>query len=158
MKLVALAMAGVLSGLVCVCGCKKKATDAGSSSSSENPASSTPTADASKSSASVPASAPGARATAPYNPTLKVPPPGPPVVINGVTINVQNAERALATASWDANAAFADLRTALRYEDYRRAVEGIQKTAADPSLNEGQKNALAQVMQEVRQAAAAQRR
>src|SRR5439155_26383834 len=112
----------------------------------------------SKSSASATAPAPGAVATAPYNPTLKLPPPGPPVVINGVTINVQNAERALATASWDANAALGDLRTALRYEDFRTAMGHLQKAASDPSLNEGQKNAVAQVMQEVRQAAAAQRR
>ncbi len=156
MKLVALAMMGGLSALLCLCGCKKKSPDTGTPAV-DNTAAANPSGDGSKPSAPAP-SAPGPVATAPYNPKLKPPPPGPPVVINGVTINVQNAERALATASWDANVALGDLRTSLRYEDFRTALGNLQKAASDPSVNEDQKNALAQVMQEIKQAAAAQRR
>jgi hypothetical protein len=74
--------------------------------------------------------------------------------VNGVTINVQNAEKALATASWDANVALGNLRYALRYEDFRAALSHLQKAASDPSLNEPQKAAVSQVIQEVTQAAA----
>ena len=136
--------------LVCLCGCKKK-TDAAASTADTSAS----TADAAKSAAATPpAPAPGAVATAPNNPGLKVPPPGPPVKVNGVTVNVQNAEKALATASWDANVALGNVRTDLRYENYRAAVEHLQKAAADPSVNSAQKAAVAQVIQEVNQAAA----
>jgi len=129
MKLVALAMAGVLRPAVRLRlqekshGCRQQLI-------SENPASSTPTADASKSSASVPASAPGARATAPYNPTLKVPPPGPPVVINGVTINVQNAERALATVHGMQMPPSLTCGPRCATQDYRRPWKASKRPAA----------------------------
>jgi len=134
---------------LCLCGCKKKAAESASTGDA-----SAPTADAAKPEASAPAPAPGAVASAPNNPGLKVPPPGPPVKVNGVTINVQEAEKALATASWNANVALGNLRTDLRYEDYRAALGHLQTAAADPSLNESQKAALQKVMGEVSQAAA----
>jgi len=154
MKVVPLAVALAL----CLCGCKKKSSDSAPVSSTENPASSNPTTDASQPAPASAPAAPGTIAHAPGNPGVKVPPPGPPVTVNGVTINVQNAEKALATASWDANVALADLRTALRYEDYQRAMNSLQKAGSDPSVNDGQRAALQQVMQEVRQAASAQPR
>jgi hypothetical protein len=71
-----------------------------------------------------------------------------------VTINLQEAEKALATASWDANVALGNLRYALRYEDFRAAMGHLQKAASDPSVNSSQKAVLEKVMQEVNQAAA----
>jgi hypothetical protein len=151
----------VLALFLCVCGCKKKAADS-AASSGENPQSSSQTPDASQpdasqAAASAPA-APGTVAHAPNNPGVKVPPPGPPVHLNGVTINVQNAEKALATASWNANVAMGDLRYALRYENFQGALNSLQKAASDPSVNDAQRAVLQQVMQEVQQAAAAQPR
>ena len=145
MKLVCLSLCVV----VCLCGCKKKAAPPAA-------ASDTAAADTAKPNAAAPApaSAPGAVASAPDNPGLKAPPPGPPVKVNGVTINVQEAEKALATASWDANVAMGNLRYALRYEDFRAALGHLQKAAADPSVNSGQKAVLEKVMAEVSQAAA----
>jgi hypothetical protein len=150
----------VLALLMCVCGCKKKAADSAATNSGEASSSQTPDAsqpDASQAAASAPA-APGTVAHAPNNPGVKVPPPGPPVQVNGVTINVQNAEKALATASWNANVAMGDLRYSLRYENFQGALTSLQKASSDPSVNDAQRVVLQQVMQEVRQAAAAQPR
>jgi hypothetical protein len=77
------------------------------------------------------------------------------VVVNGVTVNVQDAEKALASASYELNVQLADVRYALRYTDFRTAFADLQKIATDPSLSEDQKGALGRVMEQVKQAAAA---
>src|SRR2546426_10347928 len=115
------------SAALLLCGCKKSSPAPASVPADANPA---------PSGAEAASLAPP---SAPRNPALKIAPPGPPVVVNGVTVNVQNAEKALASVPYQLHLTLANVRYALRYEDFRTAVADLQKVAADPSLNEDQR-------------------
>ena len=76
------------------------------------------------------------------------------MTVRGVTINIQNAEKALQTASWQDNVATSDARYDLRYENFNNALADFDKILKDPALTEEQKSAVNAVIQEIQQAAA----
>jgi len=77
------------------------------------------------------------------------------MVVNGQTVDIQKAERAI--PSYQFQTALANVRYSLRYQDFNTATATLQKLAADPNLNQEQKSALTEVMQQVKQAASAPR-
>ena len=75
------------------------------------------------------------------------------MVVNGQTIDVQKAERAI--PSYELQTSLANVRYSLRYGDFNSAMASLQKLAAEPKLSEEQKATVNEVMQQVKQAAAA---
>jgi hypothetical protein len=100
----------------------------------------------------------GAVAVNPANPTIKAPRPGPPMVVRGVTVNVDLVEKALQNAPYRVHIILGDVRYSLGYEEFNTALADFQKISQDPAVTDQQKSAIAQVVEQVKQAASAQPR
>lgn len=91
----------------------------------------------------------------PDNPSIKVPPPGPPMVVRGVTVNVDKTEQALRSAPFRVFQYLDNVRYSLHYEDFNTTLMDYQKVMEDPGITDYQKSVIAGVMEQVKQAAAA---
>ncbi len=80
----------------------------------------------------------------------------PPATANGATLDMQALAQALASSpSPEVKAAFGDFYSQLRYSQYGQANADLDKIAADPSLTEAQKKAVADAKEQLKQMAAA---
>jgi len=100
----------------------------------------------------------GAVAVNPNNPTIKAPPPGPPMRVRGVTVNVDLPEKALQNAPYRVHIILGDVRYSLGYEEFNAALADYQKISQDPAVTDQQKIAIAQAVEQVKQAASARPR
>ena len=90
----------------------------------------------------------------PDNPNLKAPPPGPPMVVRGVTINVDKLEGALRSAPYSVFQYLDNVRYSVHYEDFNTALMDCEKIMQDPGVTGDQKTVISGVMEQVKQAAA----
>jgi len=79
-------------------------------------------------------------------------PPAPPVQ-QGVTIDVPKLRAAFSTASPEVQASVVEASSLIRYGDYSAALTALAKVTNNPSLTEPQKAIVAQVTDQINQAA-----
>jgi len=76
-----------------------------------------------------------------------------PITVNGVSVDLPQLEMTITNK--DALTDLGDIRSAFRYEDYRRAQQDIEKVASAPDLTDEQKATAAKVVDQIKQVRAA---
>jgi hypothetical protein len=74
-------------------------------------------------------------------------------VMDGVTIDLPKLKEAFATAGPDAQTSISEVTMGMRYSDYPRAFAALAKLDSTPGATEAQKKVVADVTQQVKQAA-----
>lgn len=80
-------------------------------------------------------------------------PKAQPITAEGVTVDLPKLQMAFATAAPDLQTSVSEVRMGLRYGDYPRALAGLDKLANAPSLTADQKKIVADVTEQIKQAA-----
>ena len=79
-------------------------------------------------------------------------PPAPSAFeVNGVKVDMPALQSAIVGASPDLQAAVNNASSDLRYGQYVKALESLDKVASDPNLTEPQKKLVAQVIEQLKQ-------
>ena len=71
--------------------------------------------------------------------------------VGGVNVDIPALQAAFVGASPDLQAAVNDTSSNLRYGQYEKALQSLDKVASDPNLTEPQKKLVAQVIEQLKQ-------
>jgi len=77
----------------------------------------------------------------------------PSTVVQGTTIDMPKLRGAFETATPETQAALSEVNMGVRYRDFARALVALEKLANAPGLTDAQKKVVAEVAEQVKQAA-----
>jgi len=82
-------------------------------------------------------------------------PSGPqPAEINGVKVDLPKMQMAFANSNPDVMAPATDVMSRIRYGQYPEAVAALEKLSTNPGLNDAQKKAVTEVLEQMKQVVA----